>query len=120
MTAADAAASYAQVNAPAPQATYAPGQPVGGEFEKSDGTLGYDENINPIQTVERKTFLLQNGVWTDTTFQTDTMQTEKVEFLSDVYFALLDAHPEIAPYLAIGERLIVLLDGTAYEITSAV
>ena len=49
--------------------------------------------VNPIQSVGDKTFILQNGVWTDTTFDPDTMETQKVTFLSDEYFALLDANP---------------------------
>ncbi len=72
---------------------------------------------NPIQTVGDKTFLLQNGVWTDTTFLPDTMTTQKVVFLSDEYFALLDSHPELSDYFAIGDQVIVVLDGTAYEVT---
>jgi Ca-activated chloride channel family protein len=72
----------------------------------------------PIRAVEGKTFLLQNGVWTDTTFQPDTMTPVRVAFLSDAYFDLLDAQPELAPYFALGERVIVVLNGTAYEVTA--
>jgi len=74
---------------------------------------------NPVQTVGGKTFLYQDGVWMDTTFQSDTMTTEPVEFLSDAYFALLERLPELAPYLALGERVIVVWEGVAYEITVA-
>jgi len=73
---------------------------------------------NPIQTVNGKTFLLQNGVWTDTSFQPDTMQTQKVVFLSDAYFALLDKTPALAPYFAIGDKVIAVVDGVAYEVTA--
>jgi hypothetical protein len=45
------------------------------------------------------------------------MTTEKVEFLSDEYFALLDAQPELGEYFAIGDRVIVVIDATAYEVT---
>ena len=93
--------------------TLAPGGMGGG------GNEGYaqEEQVNPIQSVGDKTFLLQDGVWTDTTFDPDTMETEKVAFLSDEYFALLDSKPEIAQYLAVGDQVIVVLDGTAYQIT---
>ncbi|MDX2161640.1 MAG: VIT domain-containing protein [bacterium] len=73
---------------------------------------------NPLQTIGDKTFILQGAVWTDTTFQPDTMQTVKVVFLSDDYFALLDQVPALGEYLAIGEQVIVVWDGTAYEITT--
>jgi Ca-activated chloride channel family protein len=92
----------------------APGQPPAvNEPYSADGRV-----TNPVQTVKDKTFLLQNGVWTDTTFQPDTMQTQKVAFLSDDYFKLLEDKPELAPYFAVGERVIVVLDGTAYEVTA--
>ncbi len=73
---------------------------------------------NPIQTVGDKTFLDIDGVWTDTAFEPDTMTTEKVAFLSDAYFALLDEHPELAEYFALGDRVIVVLEDTAYEVTA--
>jgi hypothetical protein len=72
-----------------------------------------------IRTVNDRTFILLDGVWTDTAFAPDTMQTEPVAFLSDAYFALLEAHPELAEYFALGERVIVVLDGVAYEVTAA-
>ncbi|MBZ0298919.1 MAG: VWA domain-containing protein [Anaerolineae bacterium] len=92
----------------------------------ADGTLGYDadteglmrDEISPIQTVNGKTFLLQDGVWTDTTFEPDTMETVKIAFLSDAYFDLLSEQPELGAFLALGERVIVVVEGTAYEITT--
>lgn len=77
-----------------------------------------DADINPIQTVNGKTFILQGEVWTDTTFQPDTMETVKIEFLSDAYFDLLTEHPEMGAYLALGERVIVVVEGVAYEIVA--
>ncbi|HLV36527.1 MAG TPA: VIT domain-containing protein [Spirillospora sp.] len=74
------------------------------------------EQINPIRSVGGKTFILQNGVWTDTTFEPDTMETVKIEFLSDAYFDLLAEQPELGAYFALGERVIVVVDGTAYEV----
>lgn len=106
----------AQPSAPPP-----PPAPSGGVF--ADGE-GQDEDAqpwqstNPIQTVRGKTFILQNDVWTDTTFEPDTMETVRIEFLSDAYFDLLSEKPELGAYLALGERVIVVVDGTAYEIVS--
>jgi Ca-activated chloride channel homolog len=73
---------------------------------------------NPIQTVGDKTFLWQDGVWTDTTFAPDTMTTQQVVFLSDAYFQLLVDTPALSEYFALGERVIVVLDGVAYEVVS--
>jgi len=91
------------------------------EAESDDGvTIGNDKRAvsNPIQSVGEKTFILQGEVWTDTTFAPDTMTTEKIEFLSDAYFDLLDSIPAMGDYLAVGERVIVVIDGTAYEIVT--
>ncbi|MBI5670314.1 MAG: VWA domain-containing protein [Chloroflexi bacterium] len=113
--AADAFGGMANAEAPMPAAmptmtSGLPGQP----------SLAYDEqqSPNPIQTVEGKTFILQNGVWTDTTFKADTMQTQKVTFLSDEYFRLLDEKPELGAFFALGDRVIVVLDGVAYEVVT--
>ena len=73
---------------------------------------------NPIRTVNDKTFIQQNGVWTDTTFNPDTMETQKIVFLSDDYFALITANPTLGDYFAIGERVIVVVDGVAYEVVT--
>ncbi len=115
--AADAFGSMEAAQAPAPASM--PTQSTNG-MGGEGGALGYAQGqpVNPIQSVGDKTFLLQDGVWTDTTFDSDTMETQKVAFLSDDYFALLDAKPEIAQYLAVGDQVIVVLDGTAYEVTA--
>lgn len=82
---------------------------------------GYDDAHQPeltIRTVNDRTFILRDGVWIDTAYEPDTMQTTPVAFLSDAYFALLEARPELADYFALGERVIVVLDGVAYEVTA--
>ena len=95
--------------------TMAPGQTV---TEQGGYVDARGQAVNPIQTVNDKTFLLQDGVWTDTTFQSDTMTTQKVVFLSDEYFALLDAQPALSDYFALGDQVIVVIEGTAYEVTA--
>jgi Ca-activated chloride channel family protein len=73
---------------------------------------------NPIQTVGDKTFIWRDGVWTDTTFAPDTMTTQKIVFLSDAYFDLLAANGSLGEYFALGERVIVVLEGVAYEVVT--
>jgi hypothetical protein len=75
-------------------------------------------STNPIKMVGEKTFIQLNGVWTDTLFKPDTMQTQKVVFLSDNYFNLLDEKPELAEYFALGDKVIVVVDGSAYEVVT--
>ncbi len=63
-----------------------------------------------------KAFVLRDGIWTDTTYD-GSMQTVKVGFGSDDYFALLAARPEWGYYFSVGQDVIVVLDGTAYQVS---
>jgi Ca-activated chloride channel family protein len=121
--AADTSANLAAAQAPLPMAAptmTAPGRGGGGGGEGFVATESDDESglVNPIQTVKGKTFILQNGVWTDTTFAPDTMQTQKIVFLSDEYFNLLTTMPELSDYFALGDRVIVVVEGAAYEVVT--
>ncbi|NDJ85961.1 MAG: VWA domain-containing protein [Chloroflexi bacterium] len=70
----------------------------------------------PVQVVADRTFIYRNGVWIDTTYAPDEMTPEQVVFLSDTYFALMEQDERVAQYYALGERVIFVLDGQAYEI----
>ena len=63
-----------------------------------------------------KTFVLHEGVWTDTTYDPDKMEPVPVSFGSDDYFALVAAQPAWGRYFALGDHVIVVLEGTAYEV----
>jgi Ca-activated chloride channel family protein len=63
-----------------------------------------------------KVFVLRDGIWTDTTYE-GSMETVKVGFGSDDYFALLAARPEWGYYFSVGQDVIVVLDGTAYQVS---
>jgi hypothetical protein len=71
---------------------------------------------SPIRYVGDKTFVYNGGVWTDTTFSPESMRPVPVSFGGDDYFAVLKSRPEWGRYFAVGEHLIVVLDGTAYEV----
>src|SRR6266571_3298865 len=59
----------------------------------------------------------QNGKqWVDTSTQNVTKR-QRVQFNSDDYFNLLKKHPEAAPWMALGQNVLLALDDTAYEIT---
>ncbi len=122
VAAADQFGSFAEANAPAPMAMPTQtGQPgLGGGLTSADtegDSIGPAES--PIKVAGDKTFINQNGVWTDTTFQPDTMTTTKVTFLSDDYFALLDKDAQMGEYLAVGDHVIVVVGDSAYEIVPA-
>jgi Ca-activated chloride channel family protein len=59
----------------------------------------------------------QNGKqWVDTSAQNVTKRL-RVQFNSDDYFNLLKKHPEAAPWMALGQNVLLALDDTVYEIT---
>ncbi|MDW8299602.1 MAG: VIT domain-containing protein [Anaerolineae bacterium] len=70
-----------------------------------------------IIQVRDRSFVLRNGVWTDTQYTSADIPRVRVTFLSAEYFALLDKHPELREYFALGVRVLVVLNGVAYEVT---
>ncbi len=66
-----------------------------------------------------RAFYLLDGVWTDSEYDEEAMQSEEIVQASDEFFELLGEHPEVAEALALGERVIVVLDGVAYSIVPA-
>lgn len=69
-----------------------------------------------VKYVGDKTFVLQEDVWIDTAYDVDKMTTTRISFGSDNYFELLAARPEWGKYFALGTHVIVVLEGTAYEV----
>lgn len=68
-----------------------------------------------LRNVAAKTFLLREGNWIDSEFETE-MPIRRLVFGSDEYFDLLASNPEWGAYFAVGANLIVVLDGQAYEV----
>jgi Ca-activated chloride channel family protein len=105
---ASAIANLADSSAPA-SGVYSSPRPNGDEAAQTS---------NPIRSVGVKTFILQDEIWMDTTYTPGEVETQPVVFLSDEYFALLSAQPDLSAYFALGERVIVLYEGIAYEVTA--
>ncbi|MBN1137963.1 MAG: VWA domain-containing protein [Anaerolineae bacterium] len=76
----------------------------------------YGNLVSPVKYVGDKTFIYDAGTWTDTTFDADRMTPTPVGFGSEDYFALAASRPEWGRYLAVGDHVIVVLDGAAYEV----
>ncbi len=74
------------------------------------------ENANQVRIVGARTFVLIDGVWTDTGFDPQAMQTVKVGFLTEDYFALANSRADLGAAFALGTRVIALSDGVAYEV----
>jgi hypothetical protein len=83
----------------------------------SAGASSVPESAAPIVSIAGgKTFVLQRGVWTDTTFDPSQMTTVKVGFGTEPYFDLLTARPHWGDFLSLGPRVIFVVEGTAYEV----
>ncbi len=67
--------------------------------------------------VSGKNFFINNGVWQDAAVQTQAKpKPVRVAFGSEEYFELSRTHPEVRPWLALGNQVQFLLAGTVYEI----
>jgi len=82
------------------------------EFAEAPG----EEAAEVVKIVGDKTFVNRKGVWTDTTFDPSSFTTSKIGFGGDAYFDLLAARPELGAYFALGDRVIVKVDGVVYEV----
>jgi Ca-activated chloride channel family protein len=90
------------------------GSADGDEVAQAPGDFG--GVVNPVQYVSDRTFVYRDGKWIDTLYDADTMEVEKIEFLSDAYFDLLDEDERVAEFYALGDAVIFVLDEVAYEI----
>ncbi len=72
-----------------------------------------------VQFVGSKTFVWRDGVWIDTGLDPNIHILTPLNFASDTYFDLITAVPELANYFAIGQRVVVVHDGMAYEIVES-
>lgn len=73
-----------------------------------------------LATVRDRTFIWRDGLWIDTRYTSADIPRRAVPFLSDEYFALLTQYPELRDYFALGIRVLVVLDGIAYEVIDSV
>jgi len=87
------------------------------EAEAAPAPSGGAEGV--VRILGARTFVYREGVWVDTAFDPQQMQTVKVTFLSEEYFSLARTHPELAAAFALGSSVIALSDGVAYEVVSA-
>jgi Ca-activated chloride channel family protein len=79
-----------------------------------------DTRSDAVRRVEGKTFYLVDGTWTDSEFKADAHLPETVvTFGTDEYFALLKKSPKLASYFALGERVVIVLDGHVYRVNAA-
>lgn len=76
------------------------------------------QNSTTNQFVGSKNFFNQANVWVDSEFKNEAKLPEtNVKFASDEYFALIARNRELAQYFALGEEVVVVLNGRVYRVT---
>ncbi len=78
-----------------------------------EGLQGSDKII---RSVGPRTFLYSDGTWIDTSYDPQAMQAQNLPFLSEEYFRLAQSSPDVAAALALGDQVIVVIDGQAYQV----
>lgn len=70
------------------------------------------------QFVANKNFTSQDSVWIDADYSESARLPEiSVKFASDEYFRLVSVETGLAPYLSLGDRVIVVWKGKVYRVT---
>jgi Ca-activated chloride channel family protein len=90
-----------------------------GALSQADYVETYPDRGAEMQTVKQagsKTYVFSEGIWIDTSFDPKKMPVQTVEFLSDAYFKLAAARPEIGAALALGNQVILVVDQEAYQV----
>ncbi|RPI87939.1 MAG: VWA domain-containing protein [Chloroflexi bacterium] len=92
-----------------------------GAMAGADAVSGLSEEAaSVVKIVGSHTFVLTDGVWVDTSFDPEKMKTVHVPFLSKEYFTLATTRPELGDAFALGDRVIALSEGKAYEVVEAI
>lgn len=81
---------------------------------KEADKLDFNAESN-TRKIGEKTFLLKEGVWTDSLY-TKELKTKEIQFGSDEYFQLIKKNKMMAKWLALGDKVIIVLDKVAFII----
>ena len=96
-----------------------------GDYSLGEGGGGsegkYARSIREtMKQIGDKTFYLNNGVWYDSNFSADKKdKIVKIKYLSDEYFDLIKKEPQLAKYMALGEKTVICFGEKIYEITES-
>lgn len=64
---------------------------------------------DPVRVASGRTFLFRMGGWIDSEAVNGTPKQLKVKYLSDAYFAILKAKPELKAALSLGNRVVIVV-----------
>jgi Ca-activated chloride channel family protein len=76
-----------------------------------EGKVADDDNIAlSTKVIKGRTFNFTDGWWTESKAKED-MKTLKIKYLSDAYFNIIKAFPEMKEALALGEKIKLVING---------
>jgi len=84
------------------------------EYRQAEAAVG--SASARAKVVGDKTFVRRDDTWIDSRYQ-EGMDITKIGFASDNYYQLLGQRPDWGSYFALGEHVIFVVDGQAYEVT---
>jgi Ca-activated chloride channel family protein len=77
-----------------------------------------EEDAQRVRILGARTFVFNGERWVDTAYDPDRDEITQVAFLSDDYFRLAEAKPELASAFSLGPAVTVLVDGMAYAVVA--
>jgi Ca-activated chloride channel family protein len=83
------------------------------EYRQAEAVVG--SGSARAKVVGEKTFVQRDDAWIDSRYQ-EGMGITRIGFGSDNYYELLGQRPDWGPYFALGEHVIFVVDGQAYEV----
>jgi Ca-activated chloride channel family protein len=85
-------------------------------YQQAEAPAPVEANVvEQLKVVGDRSFVLRDGVWIDSGYQ-EGGDTTKIGFGSDDYYDVLAQRPDWGSFFALGERVIFLSDGEAYEV----
>lgn len=79
------------------------------------GGDGREQMITSIVQAGARTFFKKDGLWVDSEYEGKT-DPVKVKRFSEAYFKLIRREPDVGKYLALGDEVIFLVNGTAVHV----
>ncbi len=76
----------------------------------------YKQQYDDTKYIGRKAFHYQDGIWIDSRYDGQS-ETQKIEYGSNDYQALMERMPELARYAKLALSMIICHEGVNYEIT---
>lgn len=72
---------------------------------------GNEVKVERVKYIDSLTFFLVDGYWTDSRYDPDKFETKEIKAFSDAYYDILIGNPELGKFFALGDKLIICLDG---------